>query len=451
MEAFASVSEGFASRIDSYIDAGVTHYFYCPADDRYCNRWGWKIMYNDGERYEVRQLMSICREKKMEFVWTLNPSEGYSWSRNDYDHLLNKLILMYYNGIRHFALCLPQDERTAAIADVLKADLAVRLREKVFIYVVNQMPVVSYPSETEVAQTLMKGYHFDSGFRKAAADSGSILCRLTVNDGFISIPIAASMDYARNPDAYQPDRSIADGIKTMDRSVKDAFLTFLRHTGGDDESSDIEVFTLGHWSQEKSDRLHEEFSIIEKVPSVLESAGGTEIIDALKPWLTEFGRLGARGRRTIECLDHYKKGELAAFWVAYVGNQMSEEDRISYEMHPVGMQKLHPFCMSMMKELAEDFSRQLDGDVRLNNMAMVTSSSGRAEFRLPDEVDICRLLTGVLPEDEIVFFRQFGKDGNLIAEFIIKSTYSEFPIKEGAVVADVLGNVDIYESIFVNL
>ena len=51
----------------------------------------------------------------------------------------------------------------------------------------------------------------------------------------------------------------------------------------------------------------------------------------------------------------------------------------------------------------------------------------------------------------MVLFRQLGTDGSLIAEFAVRSAYSEFDLKEGAVKVDVLGDVDIYESIFVYL
>ena len=39
MESFPKVTEGLSDRLDYYISEGYTHYFYCPSDDRYCNRW----------------------------------------------------------------------------------------------------------------------------------------------------------------------------------------------------------------------------------------------------------------------------------------------------------------------------------------------------------------------------------------------------------------------------
>ena len=48
-------------------------------------------------------------------------------------------------------------------------------------------------------------------------------------------------------------------------------------------------------------------------------------------------------------------------------------------------------------------------------------------------------------------FRQLNTKGELVAEFVVRSPYTEFDLKEGAVKVDVLGEVDIYETIFVYL
>ena len=60
METFSKVSEGLDKRLDFSAGAGLPHYFYCPSDDRYCNRWGWKFLYNDSDRHHVRALNALC-------------------------------------------------------------------------------------------------------------------------------------------------------------------------------------------------------------------------------------------------------------------------------------------------------------------------------------------------------------------------------------------------------
>ena len=62
LETFHKVGDGISERLDFYKSEGMTHYFYCPSDDKYCNRWGWKFLYNDSDRKDIRNLVSLCDE-----------------------------------------------------------------------------------------------------------------------------------------------------------------------------------------------------------------------------------------------------------------------------------------------------------------------------------------------------------------------------------------------------
>ena len=453
MESFPSIIEGFEDRLSSYAKFGVTHYFYCPTDDRYCNRWGWKFLYSDRERNDLRKCKAVCAEKGITFVWSVNISDSYAWKKEDYDFLLNKLIIMYYDGVRDFAIRLPDNEPGIdATVTALQQDFVTKMPQQVSLRIINHIPAVNYPSESDIPNTLMKGYHFDESFKDRALAAGSIVCRLTVNDEFVGIPIAAAMDYAHNPHEYQPDKSIADGIEKMNDDVKDAFMTFLRHTGGVDESEGVEIFTLDAWSAEKASSLYEEFDKIEQVPSKLEKAAGSAIMEALSPWLYEFGRLGTRGKNVIDCVSYYKEGDVDKFWISYIENMMTPEDQISYSCYPVGERKLQPFCERLMKEMIDSFSSRLTAGASMNvDFHTCTSSSGRIEYMIPHDTNTCRVLTGRIPDNQTVLFRQLDAKGKLVAEYVVKSPYMEFDLKEGAVMVDVLGEVDIYETIFVYL
>ena len=453
MESFPSVTDGYEDRIASYAKSGVTHYFYCPSDDRYCNRWGWKFLYSDKERNDLKKCKALCSKSEITFVWTVNPSDSYSWKKEDYDFLLNKMIIMYYDGIRDFAVRLPSDESMiSATLAALQQDFVEKMPQPVNLHVVNHIPVVMYPSESDIPNTLMKGYHFDDKFKSDALAADAILCRLTQNDEFTGIPIAAAMDYAQDPDAYQPDKSIAEGVDAMHGDVKDAFLTFLSHTGGVDESAGTETFTLEGWSAEKAAALYAEFDRIEKVPSKLRNAAGSAIMEALAPWLQEFGRLGTRGKNVIDCISYFKQGNLNSFWISYIENMMTPEEQISYSCYPVGENKLQPFCEDIMKEMIGLFSSTLTGgaDVKVD-FRNYKPSTGRVEYKIPAHANTCRLLTGRLPENETVIFRQLDTKGGLVAEFVVRSPYTEFDLKQGSIKVDVLGEVDIYETIFVYL
>ena len=453
MESFRGVNEGFDERLQSYAKSGVTHYFYCPSDDRYCNRWGWKFLYSDKERNDLRKCKALCIEKGIDFVWTVNPSDSYSWSKEDYDFLLNKLIIMYYDGIRSFALRLPDDDsRIASTLSALQVDFVEKMSQPVSIHVINHIPTVMYPSESDIPNTLMKGYHFDEQFKVKAMQTGAIICKLTLNDDFVGIPVAAAMDYALNPDTYQPDKSIAEGMDSMQEDVKEAFMTFLSHTGGVDESAGVETFSLSDWSAEKAAALYEEFDKIEKVPSVLKTAASSAIMEALSPWLHEFGRLGTRGKNVIDCMSYFKDKNVDKFWISYIENMMTPQEQISYSCYPVGENKLQPFCVNIMKEMIDQFSASLtDGSEAKVDFQNFTTSTGRVEYKIPSYANTCRLLTGRLPENGTVIFRQLNTKGELVAEFVVKSPYTEFDLKEGSIKVDVLGEVDIYETIFVYL
>ena len=469
MESFPAVAEDIEARLDFYRAEGLTHYFYCPSDDRYCNRWGWKILYNDSDRHLVRKLNSLCRDKGLDFVWTLNPGERYGWNEQDYGFLRDKLVMMYYNGIRSFAVDFTDNPGPhQAVRDSLLKHLPVNKKEKVSLYIIDDIPEVEYPSEGQSAvETLMRGYHFDDHFRSSAQRSDAVICNIASSDEFAKLAVVASSDFARDPDSYSPYQSMADAVKILHGDVRDAFITFLRHTGTVDESSSVETFSLSAWSKEKSDTLYKEFDKIEKVPELIGGNTDSEVLEALQPWLQEFGRLGTRGKNVLQCMEYYVNGNLGPFWKTYLGTVMSESQIASYNSHPVGADKLHPFCMRSLADMKEGFATMLSGGTQLHNLASTlyarpnaaldsdfetsVSTCGHMEFAIPAIANTCHLLTGPLPKDKRILFRQLATDGSLVAEFIVRSPYTTFDLKSGAVKVDVMGDIEIYETIFVDL
>jgi hypothetical protein len=118
----------------------------------------------------------------------------------------------------------------------------------------------------------------------------------------------------------------------------------------------------------------------------------------------------------------------------------------------VGEKRLHPFCENIMMEMIESFSSHLTSGTSIDlDFTTFTSSSGQVKYKIPADANTCRLLTGPIPEKEQVIFRQLNSKGELVAEFVVRSPYAEFDLKEGAVMVDVLGEIDIYETIFVYL
>ena len=469
METFPKVAEGMETRLDFYKAEGLTHYFYCPSDDRYCNRWGWKFLYNDSDRHAVKNLKSLCQKKGLEFVWTLNPGENYLWKDTDYKFLLDKLVMMYYNGLRSFALDFTDhkgDHR--AVRDSLEKHFVKTRKEKVSLFIIDDIPQVKYPSAGEsAAESMMKGYHFDQDLVAKAKMADAVVCNISSSDEFAKLALMSVADFAANPAEYSPDESMADAVQILHGDVRQAFITFLAHTGQVDESSFVETFNLSGWTKEKSDALFAEFDKIETIPARMGQNIGSEIMNALQPWLTQLGRLGSLGKRVLQCMGYYVKGNLKDFWLTYLNAVPTPEQMIAYECYPVGSGKLHPFCMTALEDMKRGFTQMLVGHSTLKNLASELSSKqnaaldsdfttsvsshGHIQFAIPALANSCHLLTGSLPDGKNVFFRQLATDGSLVAEFKLNSACTSFDIKTGAVKVDVVGDVEIYECIFVNL
>ena len=88
-----------------------------------------------------------------------------------------------------------------------------------------------------------------------------------------------------------------------------------------------------------------------------------KLVKELRPWLTEFGKLGTRGKRAVELTRIYRTGQNdTLFWNKYIQNLMSKEDRKNYEAHKSGTMKLQPFYENAMDDIFEtSYRRDTDG------------------------------------------------------------------------------------------
>ena len=85
------------------------------------------------------------------------------------------------------------------------------------------------------------------------------------------------------------------------------------------------------------------------------------LMKELRPWLTEYGKLGNRGLKTMQLIKEYKAGNDQAFWDGYVNNRMSKEDVAAYEKHKSGTMVLQPFYEQSMDDMASGFFKKLTG------------------------------------------------------------------------------------------
>ena len=121
---------------------------------------------------------------------------------------------------------------------------------------------------------------------------------------------------------------------------------------------------MADWDDAAADALWQEFDRVEKAPAQIErGCTNRGLVKELKPWLQEFEKLGARGKRAIELGRLYRSdSDDAVFWNTYVQNLMSSTDCANYEAHKIGTMKLQPFYENAMDDMAHGFLARIWGE-----------------------------------------------------------------------------------------
>ncbi|MGI6241990.1 MAG: beta-N-acetylglucosaminidase domain-containing protein [Prevotella sp.] len=173
-------------------------------------------------------------------------------------------------------------------------------------------------------------------------------------------------DYTWNPMAYNAIDSWERGLEVIAPRSKDAYRTFAIHSADTetgyrrDESWETETFRMANYTPQQYDALYREFEKIEQVPADMERENDNPaLLQELRPWLEEFGKLGTRGKKALQLMEAFKNADNASFWSAYVQNIMSKEERTAYEAHRSGTMKLQPFYEWAMTDLANAFYHKI--------------------------------------------------------------------------------------------
>lgn len=180
-------------------------------------------------------------------------------------------------------------------------------------------------------------------------------------------------DYAWNMAAYNPIDNWERGLTELTPEAREAYRTFAIHSGDTEtgyrraESWETKTFRFNNYTQDQFNALQKEFEKVEKTPAEMEAkCANKALLSELRPWLVEFGKLGARGKRALDIIKLYETAGEAEFWTAYVNNLMSEDDRKAFNAHKSGTMKLQPFYENTMDDLAYDFYRKLTGEMPLS-------------------------------------------------------------------------------------
>lgn len=229
----------------------------------------------------------------------------------------------------------------------------------------------NYPVTDYVRHILMQGPVYGLDTSLTSNEVCGVISNPMEHGEASKLALYSVADYCWNMESYNAIDSWERGLEELAPKVSDAYRTFAIHSADTengyrrDESWETETFSLANWDDKKALALENEFKKIESVPAVMEQGCDNSILlNELRPWLTEFGKLGTRGYRAIELARIYRnQSNDALFWEKFIENLMSKEDMENYNAHKLGTMKLQPFYENITDDMAHGFLKKLTGEV----------------------------------------------------------------------------------------
>ncbi|MCH5232093.1 MAG: beta-N-acetylglucosaminidase domain-containing protein [Muribaculaceae bacterium] len=169
-------------------------------------------------------------------------------------------------------------------------------------------------------------------------------------------------DYTWNVADYNPIDNWERGLVEIAPEAPEAYRTFAIHNADTgkgyrrDESWETPVFSFNNYTPEQFDALKAEFENIVNAAQQMQQISNKPLLNELQPWLTEFGKLGERGLKTLELIKIYEGGDEVEFLNAYINNTMSPVERDAYNAHRVGTLRLQPFYENVMTDILQDYN-----------------------------------------------------------------------------------------------
>ncbi len=229
----------------------------------------------------------------------------------------------------------------------------------------------NYPVTDYVRHILMQGPVYGLDTTLTEKEVCGIVSNPMEHGEASKLAIYGLADYTWNMAGYNAIDNWERGLVELMPVGHEVYRTFAIHSCDTetgyrrDESWETTTFTIADWTDEAALALEAEFKKVEQTPADFERVCTNDLLlKELKPWLVEFEKLGARGKKAIEIARVYREGkDDARFWEMYVGNLMSADDRKAYEAHKSGTMKLQPFYENAMSDMAHGFLARLLGDV----------------------------------------------------------------------------------------
>ena len=426
-----SIADGFAGddwthdfRLSMIGLAGrlrMSEYVYAPKNDPFVGSPDWIMPYSQGYAEQMKELMEACRRNHIDFTWCIRPDDDYTWTETDYSLLIGKFEMMHYMGVRSFGIFLddvpcPEDEqwRKKELIDRVNSDFMAR-------------------KGLEPIRVSVDGCYVPEGQGETA-----------------KMGMYAYAARTWNKDSYDPYGCLDWAVTEIAHDVKEPFIRFMNNSEewisrfGGDEYKGYTLIDVDNRSNEAYDALMAEFKSIEDVPSAVSLTSNKELYREMKPWLEEFGKLGTRCRKVLECISLYSSGDIPGFWSTYASNLMSEAEIASYRECPSGEEMLQPFYERMMDRLDDVFD--IDGGSRVRYEYI--AGEGMHTYIAPAGTSACHLIMNN-PDKTEVIVRLSDVSGHYTAEFCIKDSYFRFDMKGNAVKVEVIGDVPVFETVFV--
>lgn len=214
-------------------------------------------------------------------------------------------------------------------------------------------------------------------------------------------------DYTWNIKAYNAMDNWERGLVELMPEASDAYRTFAIHSSDTEngyrrsESWETNIFRLNKWNDAAADALEKEYIKVEQTPEILEKdCKNKALLSELRPWLTEFKKLGTRGKKAVELGRLFLNGgDAAVLWQKYVENLMSVEDRKAYEAHKSGTMKLQPFYENIMDDMGHFYLKSLSGTTPTDYKGIGSfANSGTAQTKLMFDEDSVSFYTSGMPQ-----------------------------------------------------
>ncbi|WP_308763080.1 beta-N-acetylglucosaminidase domain-containing protein [uncultured Bacteroides sp.] len=229
----------------------------------------------------------------------------------------------------------------------------------------------NYPVTDYIRNFLLQGPVYGLDTSLTAQETCGVISNPMEHGEASKLALYGVADYAWNIADYNAIDNWERGLAELVPDATDAYRTFAIHSSDTengyrrDESWETKTFRIADWNDAAANALEEEFKKVESVPARMENGCQNKaLLNELRPWLTEFGKLGTRGKQAIELARIYRSGQDdALFWTKYIQNIMTAEDRKNYEAHKSGTLKLQPFYEYAMDDMAHGYLKKLSGKV----------------------------------------------------------------------------------------